>query len=101
MSALTPAAFDALASAQASPMLLGDGMHHGFGFPGRETVELAGIAIGHENVHARAHGAIDDGLQPFRRHIIVRVKRRDENTGDAGEGFPKLRIDLSHLLALL
>ena len=56
------AAADAAQQWRAATELLGDGMHHGFGFPGRETVELAGIAIGHENVHARAYGAINDRL---------------------------------------
>ena len=73
--------------------LFGDGMHHRLGFCRGQAIELTGVAIGDENMHAGVDGAIDDRLEAPGCHSIVRVKRCHENPGNAGQGPAKFGID--------
>ena len=74
-------------------IVLGRGMHHRFRFLGGEAVELAGVAVRHQRVHAGAHGALDDRLEPRGREPVLRIERRDKNAGDAGEGLSQSGSD--------
>ena len=52
--------------------LLGDRMDHRLGFRRGQAVELAGIAVGDQDVHAGADRAVDDRLEPRGRDLVAR-----------------------------
>ena len=76
--------------------LLGDGMDHGLGFGARQPVELAGVAVRHQDVDAGPDRPVDDRLKAPRRDAVLIVEGRHEDAGDSGQGGAKLGVDLRH-----
>jgi hypothetical protein len=77
------AAADAREKRCAPADLFGDVVDHGLGFRGGEPVELAGVAVGHQDMHAGRQRAVDDRPEAPGRDPVAVVERRDENAGDA------------------
>jgi hypothetical protein len=97
MSALAPAARDAQANAQASLILrptpassgtrpdqFGGSLHHCFAFRRGQAVELAGVAVRDQDMHAGINRPVDDRLEAQRRDLVLLIEGRDENSRNAG-----------------
>jgi hypothetical protein len=72
-------AADACEEWNATADLSGDRLHHRLGLLRGEAVKLPGVAVGNEDVDARADGPVDDRLQASRRDLISRVERRHKD----------------------
>jgi hypothetical protein len=79
------AAADAGEKRRASADLLGDGVDHGLGLRGGESVELAGVAVRHQDMYAGRQRTIDDRPEESGCDPVAVVKWCDENAGDTGQ----------------
>ena len=74
------------------PICFGDRMDHLLGFRRGQAVELAGVAVGDQDVDAGVDGAVDDGLEALGRDAVLLVKGRDQDAGDARQRLANLRV---------
>ncbi|MNY62958.1 hypothetical protein D3C86_1998570 [compost metagenome] len=73
------AAAHAAQQGHAAGHAFGGYMHHALGFLGLQAIEFAGIAVGHQHVHAGVDGTVDHGLQRGAADRVLGIKRCDQN----------------------